>query len=72
MADPHTVYHEAKANFEVILLMFMVAGIYFERPAAVRVQNSAQRRSKKILSLLFLVTAVLSHFWMPDGNGGTD
>lgn len=30
MADPHTVYHEAEANFEVILLlMFMVAGIYF-------------------------------------------
>ena len=30
MADPHTVFHEAEANFEVILLlMFMVAGIYF-------------------------------------------
>ena len=30
MADPHTVYHETAANFEVILLlMFMVAGIYF-------------------------------------------
>ena len=30
LADPHSVYHEAEANFEVILLlMFMVAGIYF-------------------------------------------
>ena len=30
LADPHSVFHEAEANFEVILLlMFMVAGIYF-------------------------------------------
>nr|WP_321465255.1 sodium/proton antiporter NhaB [uncultured Desulfobulbus sp.] len=30
MAKPETVYHEALANFEVILLLiFMVAGIYF-------------------------------------------
>src|SRR5690606_40017219 len=30
MASPETVFHEAQANFEVILLLiFMVAGIYF-------------------------------------------
>ena len=30
LAKPETVFHEAEANFEVILLlMFMVAGIYF-------------------------------------------
>ena len=30
MTQPETVYHEALKNFEVILLlMFMVAGIYF-------------------------------------------
>ena len=30
LAEPHSVFHEAEANFEVILLlMFMVAGIYF-------------------------------------------
>ena len=65
MADPHTVYHEAEANFEVILLlMFMVAGIYFMKDLLLFVfQNSAQRQIKKILSLLFsLVAAVLSAF----------
>ncbi len=30
LTSPHTVYHETVANFPVImLLMFMVAGIYF-------------------------------------------
>jgi len=56
MAKPETVYHEALANFEVILLlMFMVAGIYFMKEflqftftrILVRVQ------SKVIISLLF-------------------
>ena len=32
MTSPEAVYHESVANFEVImLLMFMVAGIYFMR-----------------------------------------
>lgn len=32
MASPESVYHEAESNFQVILLlMFMVAGIYFMR-----------------------------------------
>ncbi|MCG8551397.1 MAG: sodium/proton antiporter, partial [Desulfobacterales bacterium] len=66
MAKPETVYHEALANFEVILLlMFMVAGIYFMKEflqftftrILVRVQ------SKIIISLLFCFAgAFLSAF----------
>jgi len=66
LAKPETVYHEALANFEVILLlMFMVAGIYFMKEflqftftrILVRVQ------SKVIISLLFCFAgAFLSAF----------
>lgn len=66
MAKPETVYHEALANFEVILLlMFMVAGIFFMKEflqftftrILVRVQ------SKVIISLLFCFAgAFLSAF----------
>ncbi|MGD9825757.1 sodium/proton antiporter NhaB [Desulfobacter sp.] len=66
MAKPETVYHEALANFEVILLlMFMVAGIYFMKEflqftftrILVRVQ------SKVVIALLFCFAgAFLSAF----------
>ncbi|MEF2229599.1 MAG: sodium/proton antiporter NhaB [Pseudodesulfovibrio sp.] len=66
MTSPETVYHEALNNFEVILLLiFMVAGIYFMKDflqftftrILVRIQ------SKKIISLLFcLAGAFLSAF----------
>ncbi len=66
MASPHTVYHEAEANFEVILLlMFMVAGIYFMKDLLLYVFTKIllNVKSKKMLSLLFcLVAAVLSAF----------
>ena len=66
MADPHTVYHETAANFEVILLlMFMVAGIYFMKDLLLFMFTKIllNVRSKKVLSLLFsLVAAVLSAF----------
>ncbi len=66
MADPHTVFHEAEQNFEVILLlMFMVAGIYFMKELLLFVFTKIllNVRSKKVLSLLFsLVAAVLSAF----------
>ena len=66
MADPHTVFHEAEANFEVILLlMFMVAGIYFMKELLLFIFTKILLRvkSKKVLSLLFsLVAAVLSAF----------
>ena len=66
MTSPETVYHEALNNFEVILLLiFMVAGIYFMKDflqftftrILVRIQ------SKKVISLLFcLAGAFLSAF----------
>lgn len=66
MAPPEAVYHEAHNNFEVILLlMFMVAGIYFMKNLLLFVFTKILLgvKSKKILSLLFsLVAAVLSAF----------
>lgn len=66
MASPEAVFHETEANFEVILLlMFMVAGIYFMKElllfAFTRILLSI--RSKLLLSLLFsFVAAFLSAF----------
>jgi len=66
MTSPASVYHEAEANFEVImLLMFMVAGIYFMKNLLLFVFTKILLgiRSKILLSLLFsLVAAVLSAF----------
>jgi NhaB family Na+:H+ antiporter len=60
------VFHEAEANFEVILLlMFMVAGIYFMKELLLFVFTRIllQIRSKLMLSLLFsFVAAFLSAF----------
>jgi len=66
MASPEAVFHETEANFEVILLlMFMVAGIYFMKNLLLFVFTKILLgiRSKIILSLLFsIVSAVLSAF----------
>ncbi|KAA1193117.1 sodium/proton antiporter NhaB [Pseudohalioglobus sediminis] len=66
MTSPEAVYHETLANFEVILLlMFMVAGIYFMKEMLLFVFTKIllQVRSKVVLSLLFsLVAAFLSAF----------
>ena len=66
MTSPHTVFHETEANFKVILLlMFMVAGIYFMKELLLFVFTKIllRIRSKIMLSLLFsLVAAVLSAF----------
>ncbi|PLW68880.1 sodium/proton antiporter NhaB [Pseudohalioglobus lutimaris] len=66
MTTPESVYHETIANFEVILLlMFMVAGIYFMKEMLLYVFTKIllQVNSKITLSLLFsLVAAVLSAF----------
>jgi NhaB family Na+:H+ antiporter len=66
MTSAETVYHEALKNFEVILLLiFMVAGIYFMKDF---LQFTFTRilvrvRSKKVIALLFcLAGAVLSAF----------
>jgi NhaB family Na+:H+ antiporter len=66
LTSTETVYHETLANFEVILLlMFMVAGIYFMKDflqfAFTRILTKV--RSKVIISLLFCFAgAFLSAF----------
>lgn len=66
MAPPEAVYEETVANFPVILLLiFMVAGIYFMKSLLLFVFTKILLgiRSKVVLSLLFsLVAAVLSAF----------
>jgi NhaB family Na+:H+ antiporter len=60
LATPHMVLHETEANFPVILLlMFMVAGIYFLREMLLYVFTKILLgvRSKIVLSLLFSFTA---------------
>ena len=66
MASPEAVYRDVVTNFPVILLLiFMVAGIYFLRDMLLFVFTKllVKVRSKVWLSLLFcLVAAVLSAF----------
>ncbi len=66
MASPATVYHEAEANFAVILLLiFMVAGIFFLKDMLLYIFTKiiTKIRSKKLLSLMFCFSAaVLSAF----------
>ena len=66
LATPESVYEETVHNFPVImLLMFMVAGIYFLKEMLLFVFTKILLgiRSKKLLSLLFCaVAAVLSAF----------
>ncbi|MEP5569369.1 MAG: sodium/proton antiporter NhaB [Halioglobus sp.] len=66
MTSPEMVFKETLANFEVILLlMFMVAGIYFMKEMLLYVFTKIllKVKSKVLLSLLFsLVAAVLSAF----------
>ncbi len=60
LATPEMVFHEAEVNFPVImLLMFMVAGIYFLREMLLFVFTKILLgvRSKILLSLLFSFTA---------------
>ena len=62
MTTPDAVYHELLVNFPVILLlMFMVAGIYFmkELLLVTFTQILVGVRSKSALSLLFCVAAAL-------------
>ncbi|WP_027857014.1 sodium/proton antiporter NhaB [Marinobacterium jannaschii] len=66
LSSPESVYHEVNANLEVILLlMFMVAGIYFMKSMLLWTFTKIllKVRSKVILSLLFsLASAILSAF----------
>ena len=66
MTSPETVYHETETNFAVILLLiFMVAGIFFLKDMLLYIFTKIliRVRSKLLLSLLFcFVAAVLSAF----------
>lgn len=66
MASPEAVMHEVEGNLEVILLlMFMVAGIYFMKSMLLYVFTKVllQVRSKMLLSILFcFLAAFLSAF----------
>ena len=66
MTSPESVYHEIEQNFKVILLLvFMVAGIYFMQNLLLYVFTKllVKVRSKVMLSLLFcFVSAILSAF----------
>lgn len=66
LTTPKHAYNEIQANLEVILLLvFMVAGIYFMKPLLMYIFSKAftKIKSKTILSLLFVfMAAVLSAF----------
>lgn len=66
LTTPKHAYHEIEANLEVVLLLvFMVAGIYFMKPLLMYIFSKVFTRikSKMILSMLFvLIAAVLSAF----------
>jgi len=66
LTSPHTVYHEAEANFAVILLLiFMVAGIFFLKDLLLFIFTKIliKIRSKILLSMMFsFVAAILSAF----------
>jgi len=66
LTSPYTVYHEAEANFAVILLLiFMVAGIYFMQDLLqwTFTKILTRIRSKIVISLLFsFAGAFLSAF----------
>lgn len=66
LTSPESVYHEIEQNFKVILLLvFMVAGIYFMQGLLLYVFTKllVKIRSKVLLSLLFcFVSAILSAF----------
>ena len=66
LTHPHSVYHEVEINLPVILLlMFMVAGIYFMKEGLVYLFSKilTKVRSKVALAFLFsILGAVLSAF----------
>ncbi len=62
LSTPAAVYHETEMNFPVILLlMFMVAGIYFLRELLIFIFSKLflHVRSKRALALLFCMSAAI-------------
>ena len=66
LTTPETAYHEVHQNLEVLLLLvFMVAGIYFMKPLLMFIFSKVfiRIKSKLLLSLLFVsLSAILSAF----------
>ncbi len=66
LTTPDNAYHEVNQNLEVVLLLvFMVAGIYFMKPLLMYIFSKVftKIKSKILLSLLFVfLSAVLSAF----------
>ncbi|WP_299064735.1 sodium/proton antiporter NhaB [uncultured Polaribacter sp.] len=66
LTTPKNAYHEIDQNLEVVLLLvFMVAGIYFMKPLLMFIFSKVftKIKSKVVLSLLFVfLSAVLSAF----------
>ncbi|WP_025743271.1 sodium/proton antiporter NhaB [Aquimarina pacifica] len=66
LTSPKSAYHEVEQNLEVVLLLvFMVAGIYFMKPLLMYIFSKVftKIKSKVVLSLLFVfLSAVLSAF----------
>jgi NhaB family Na+:H+ antiporter len=66
LTSPENAYHEVDQNLEVVLLLvFMVAGIYFMKPLLMYIFSKVftKIKSKVVLSLLFVIlSAVLSAF----------
>jgi len=66
LTTPENAYHEVAQNLEVVLLLvFMVAGIYFMKPLLMYIFSKVftKIKSKLVLSLLFVfLSAVLSAF----------
>ncbi|NJB83273.1 sodium/proton antiporter NhaB [Wenyingzhuangia aestuarii] len=66
LTSPENAYHEVDQNLEVVLLLvFMVAGIYFMKPLLMYIFSKifTKIKSKVILSLLFVfLSAILSAF----------
>jgi NhaB family Na+:H+ antiporter len=66
LTSPDTIYHETEANFAVILLLiFMVAGIFFLKDLLLYIFTKilVRIKSKVLLSLIFSFTAaILSAF----------
>ncbi|MDH7444896.1 sodium/proton antiporter NhaB [Aquimarina sp. 2201CG14-23] len=66
LTSPKNAYHEVDQNLEVVLLLvFMVAGIYFMKPLLMYIFSKVftKIKSKMVLSLLFVfLAAVLSAF----------
>ncbi|WP_248724100.1 sodium/proton antiporter NhaB [Seonamhaeicola sp. ML3] len=66
LTTPHNAYHEVDQNLEVVLLLvFMVAGIFFMKPLLMFIFSKVftKIKSKMVLSLLFVfLSAILSAF----------